>query len=152
MNTEEIVQDRVKDSELLKRTITVETVRFPLREYFTGFKERFCFSGIHSKISLSEPMKDFKGEYNKQFFLKVANFNGSFGIDNYWSINLDNEKGYSLISKDFGSLPGSLSDYSEEKLKKWGENTIRKYGIILNKIEDLYFRGEGVPANLYRTI
>ena len=140
------IEEREKDSELVLKKIDIRTIRFPSNDFESEYVN---LSGVHSVISFSEPVKDFNGEFNNQFFLKVAHYKGSFGRDHYWMIGLDNEKRYNLLILEFGHLSGSLFNYSKQKLKKWEERMIETHKRALDKIEDLYWRGEELLEDFF---
>lgn len=150
----QVIKEGEKDSELVRKVIDIKTIRFPANDplrynSLSDVLGTSCISGIHSVISFSEPVKDFKGGFNNQFNLKVAHYNGSFGVDQYWMIGLDDEEGYSLLTQQFGHLSGVLSDYSNQKLERWQEYMICAYKKALDNIEDLYWKNEELPEDLF---
>ncbi len=129
------------------RGIIIETRRFPPEN---PSSRHVSLKGLVSLVKFATPVQDFKGELNSSVCLKTTYF-GRAEVGYYWSMWLDNEKGYSICeSGEFNSINEDFSSYSEERLRKWQQVAIETHREYLLKIEDLSWQGRTISKDFLK--
>lgn len=128
------------------KIIGIETLRKPNdKTYSEYFPERWDVSSYISRINLSYPLLDFKGNKNNKLSLKTI----WWDYENpFWDTHLEDERGYVLgETNQFGRLDEPFSGYSERRLIKWQKQAFLIHTKTLFQLENAFYNGEEIPKN-----